>query len=132
MRYIQKVINMDCAIEYIFAANRLSKTKFSFLNTYPEDKNAYLDDYRKIKDALVQKFGRPLEENMNWLDSSFRDDFSNWGEAISLGHLALSSHWQTPQTQITASLGGAKEEVSLVVEYTALQAGELAKKSQED
>jgi hypothetical protein len=123
---------MDCAIEYIFAANKLSKTKFFFLNTYPEDKNAYLEDYRRIKDALVQKFGRPLEENMNWRDSSYRDDFANWGEAIILGHLALSSHWQTPKTEITASLSGSEEEVSLVVEYAALQAGELARKSQED
>jgi hypothetical protein len=132
MRYIQKVINMDCAIEYIFAANALKKTKFSFLNTYPGDKNAYLDDYRRIKDALVQKFGRPVEENMNWLDSSYRDDFSNWGEAITLGHLVLNSRWLTPRTQIRASLGGADERVNLVVEYEALQTGELAKKSQED
>lgn len=132
MRYLQKVINMDCAIEYIFAANKLSKTKFFFLNTSPEDKNAYLEDYRRIKDALVQKFGRPVEENMNWLDSSYRDDFSNWGEAITLGHLVLSSLWQTPQTEITASLGGSEEEVSLVVEYAALKARELARKNQED
>jgi hypothetical protein len=132
MRYVQKVSSMDCAIEYIFTANKLSKTKFSFLNTYPEDKNAHLEDYRKIKNALVQKFGRPVEENMNWSDSSYRDDFSNWGEAITLGHLALSSLWQTPQTEITASLGGSGEEINLVVEFAALQARELAKKSQEE
>lgn len=132
MRYVQKVINMDCAIDYVFAANRLSKTKFSFLNTYPEDLNAYLEDYRKVKDALIQKFGRPVDENMNWRDSSFRDDFANWGEAVSLGHLSLSSLWQTPQTEITASLGGSGEEVSLVVEFAALQIKELAKKGQEE
>jgi len=132
MRYVQKVINMDCAIDYIFAANKLSKTKFSFLNTYPEDLNAYLEDYRRVKDALIQKFGRPLEENMNWRDSSYRDDFSNWGEAVSLGHLSLDSLWQTRQTEITASLGGSGEEVSLVVEFAALQIREVAKKGQEE
>ncbi len=132
MRYAQKVINMDCQIEYIFAANKLSRTKFSFLDSSPEDKNAYLENYRKIKDALVQKFGRPLEENINWLDFSYRDDFSSWGEAVSLGHLKLNSRWLTPQTEIVASLGGEKDEVKLVVEYSALRLKDLAWKSQED
>jgi hypothetical protein len=131
MEYQQKVINMDCSIEYIFAANKLSKTKFSFMNNY-SDKNACLEDYQKIKEALIQKFGKPLEENMNWRDSTYKDDFSTWGEAISLGHLELSSRWQTPHTEILASLAGNNDEIALIVEYTGLQLKELAKRSQEE
>jgi hypothetical protein len=127
MKYEQKVINMDCAIEYIFAANKLRKTKFSFMNTYL-DKNDYLEDYQKIKEALIQKFGKPLEEKMNWRDSTHKDDFSAWGEAISLGHLELSSRWETPYTEIQASLRGNNDEIALVVEYTGLQLKELANK----
>lgn len=131
MEYQQKVINLDCSIEYIFAANKLSKTKFSFRNNYL-DKNAYLEDYQKIKEALIQKFGKPLEENMNWQDSTYKDDFATWGEAIRLGHLELSSRWQTPQTEILASLTGNNDEIALIVEYTGLQLKELAKRSQEE
>jgi hypothetical protein len=127
MKYEQKVINMDCAIEYIFAANKLRKTKFSFMNTYL-DKNDYLEDYQRIKEALIQKFGKPLEEKMNWRDPTYKDDFSAWGEAISLGHLELSSRWETPYTEIQASLRGNNEDIALVVEYTGLQLKELANK----
>ena len=94
MRYQQRVINLDCAIDYFFAANKLSRTRFSFAGDYL-DKNAYLQDYQKIKDALVQKFGRPLEEAMKWRDNSYKDDFFAWGGAVSLGHLELSSRWVT-------------------------------------
>lgn len=131
MRYQQKVINMDCTIEYMFTANKLVRTKFSFLNS-SLDKNACLEDYEVIKEALIQKFGKPLEENMNWRDSTYKDDFSTWGEAIRLGHLELSSRWQTPQTEILASLAGNRNEIALVVEYTGLLPKELAQKNQEE
>jgi hypothetical protein len=131
MEYQQKVNNLDCSIKYIFTANKLSKTKFSFMNTYV-DKNAYLEDYQRIKEALVQKFGKPLEENMNWRDSTYKDNFSSWGEAISLGQLELTSRWQTSHTEILASLTGNNDEIALVVEYTGLEHKEIAKRSQQE
>jgi hypothetical protein len=130
MRYQQRVINLDCAIDYFFAANKLSRTRFSFAGDYL-DKNDYLQDYEKVKDALIQKFGRPLEEAMKWRDTSYKDDFTSWGEAVSLGHLEMSSRWLTSQTEITASLNGADDEILLTVEYAGLQLKELAKKSEE-
>jgi hypothetical protein len=130
MRYRQQVINLDCAIDYFFAANKLNRTRFTFSGN-DLDKNTYLQDYQRIKDALTQKFGRPLEEAMKWRDTSYKDDFSAWGEAVSLGHLELSSRWLTSQTEITASLSGAGDEILLTVEYSALQLKELAKKNEE-
>jgi hypothetical protein len=130
MRYQQTIINLDCAIDYFFAANKLSLTRFTFSGDYL-DKNSYLDNYQKVKDALVQKFGRPLEAAMNWRDTSYKDDFSSWGEAVSLGHLELISRWLTSQTEITASLVGSDDEILLTVEYAGLQLKELARKSEE-
>lgn len=132
MRYKQKVINLDCSIEYIFSSNKLTKTRFTFLNDYV-DNNDCLDDYQKIKSALIQKFGKPFEENMNWRDPSYKGDFSSWGDAISLGHLEMNSRWLTPKTEISASLRAGKEsDISLVVEYTGLPVRELAKTTREE
>lgn len=131
MRYEQKVINLDCAIEYVFASNKLSSTKFYFQNNHL-NKNAYLEDYQRIKDALIQRFGRPLEENLDWRDTANKENFSSWGEAISLGQLELSSRWLTSQTEIQASLTGEDEEINLIVEYTGLQLKEVARKSQQE
>jgi hypothetical protein len=131
MDYQQKLINLDCSIEYMFAANKLARTRFSFTTEYL-DKNAYLEDYQKIKDALVQKFGRPLEESMDWRDTTFKDDFGAWGEAVSLGHLEMSSRWLTPQSEILALLSGQNEEILLTVEYAGLPLKELARKNEEE
>lgn len=131
MEYQQKVNNLDCSIRYIFAANKLSQTKFIFMNSY-SDKNIYLEDYQKIKDSLIQKFGKPLEESMNWRDTTRKEDFAAWGEAIGQGQLELSSRWQTPHTEILANLSGNNEEIALTVEYTGLYLKELSKRSQEE
>jgi hypothetical protein len=131
MEYQQKVNNLDCSIRYIFAANKLSQTRFIFMNNY-SDKNTYLEDYQKIKDFLIQKFGRPLEESMNWRDTTYKDDFAAWGEAIGQGQLELSSRWQTPHTEILANLSGNNKEIALTVEYTGLDLKKLAKRSQEE
>ncbi len=131
MIYEQKLINLDCCIEYMFAANRLSRTRFSFITEYL-DKNAYLEDYQRIKSALVKKFGRPLEESMDWQDTTFKEDFRSWGEAVSLGHVELSSRWLTPQTEIMALLGGKDEEIFLTVEYSGLRLKEFARKTEEE
>jgi hypothetical protein len=131
MGYHQKLINLDCSIEYIFSANRLCRMRFLFTTEYL-DKNAYLEDYRKVKDALVQKFGRPLEEILDWKNPTFKDDTGAWGEAVSLGHLEMSSRWLTPQTDIRAQLNGKDEAIQVTVEYIGLRFKELARKNQED
>jgi hypothetical protein len=129
MRYDQRVHSMDCSIEYVFAANKLSRTRFCFRNDYL-DKNVSLNDYQKIKDALAQRFGRPLEESMNWRDATLKSDFSSWGDAVSQGDLELSSRWQTPKTEILASLTGKDQVISLTVEYQGIALKELARRSQ--
>lgn len=131
MKYRQKLINLDCNISYVFSANKLTGTRFSF-NTEYLDKNAYLEDYQKVKDALVQKFGRPVEEAMDWRDTTFKDEIGAWGEAISLGHLELSSRWLTAKTEIEAVLSGENEEIFLTVNYFGRPLRELAKKSEEE
>ena len=131
MRYRQRVINVECAIDYYFSANKLSRTLFSFEGEHL-DKNGYLRDYQKVKGTLARKFGPPLEEVVNWSDTSYKDDYSSWGEAVSLGHMEMSSRWMTPQTEITASLSGADEQILLTVEYAARGSKELASRSPEE
>jgi hypothetical protein len=129
--YAQKVINYDCDVEYCFAANRLQQTKFNFTGE-SRDQDACLDDYRKVKDALIRKFGKPLEESMDWRDSSLREDFASWATAVGLGQLELSSRWVTPKTEITARLAGGDGETSLVVLFAGRRLQDLARVNQEE
>jgi len=125
IRYPQKILDMDCMIGYVFADNRLAKAKYSFLAKY-EDKNRFLNDYEKIKDILLQKYGRPETEKTLWHDKMHRDDRSNWGLALSLGHLEFDSHWLDSKTKIQLRLYGERNRIKLEVEYSDLEYVKLA------
>ena len=129
--YGQKVINLDCDIEYRFAANRLRQTRFHFAGESREEAEC-LEDYRKVKDALIRKFGKPDTENMDWRDASYKEDFASWGMAVGLGQLELRSRWLTSRTEIVASLSGGSGETSLVVLFTGLPLQDLARKNQDE
>jgi len=127
--YGQKVINLDCDVEYRFAANRLRQTRFSF-GEETRDGDACLEDYRKVKDALIRKFGKPDEESMDWRDPAYKEDFSSWPTAVGLGQLEMSSRWLTSRTEIVASLSGDNGETALEILFTGLRLPELARKNQ--
>jgi hypothetical protein len=129
--YGQKVINYECNIEYCFTANRLHQTRFRFAGD-SEVGSASLEEYRKVKDALIRKFGKPVEENVAWRDSARKKDFSSWGTAVDAGELELNSRWLTPEPEIVARLAGEDGAASLVVLYRGLRLREMAGKSQEE
>jgi hypothetical protein len=127
IRYPQKVLNMDCMVGYVFAHNQLAKAKYSFLADY-EDKNQYILSYNKIKDILIQKYGRPEAERILWQDKHYQDNRSNWGLAISLGHMELNSVWMDSETEIRLRAYGGKGRIFLVILYSGLKYANLAQK----
>jgi len=120
IRYQQKIRNIDCLIVYIFAENKLIKAKYIFLEEH-KFKNRHIGDYKKIKDWLTEMHGMPKGSNVTWRNDLYKEDFSKWGLAVSLGHLEYSSLWKTPKTEILLSLSGENEKVSLDAEYTELK-----------
>ena len=127
IQYSKKISNMDCMIGYVFADNKLAKAKYSFMAKY-EDKNQYIHNYKKIKDILVKKYGNAEAEKTLWQNKTYKDDRSNWGLALSLGHLELNSLWQDSETEIQLRLHGGNGRVFLVVLYSGLGYMELASK----
>jgi hypothetical protein len=127
IQYAKKISDMDCMIGYVFADNQLAKAKYSFLAKY-EDKNQYIRSYKKIKDVLVEKYGNADAEKVLWQNKTYKDDRSNWGLALSLGHLEVNSLWKDADTEIQIRLHGEKGRVSLFVLYSGLGYIELASK----
>lgn len=127
IQYPQKILNMDCMIGYVFAHNRLTKAKYSFLANY-EDKNQYIHSYEKIRDILIQKYGKPEAEKALWQDKQYQDDRSNWGLALSQGHFEVSSHWKDSETEIQLRVYGGRNRIFLVALYSGLEYLDLTKK----
>ena len=128
IQYLQKILNMDCLIGYVFAENKLVKAKYSFLPRHG-DKNQYLQDFSKIREILVEKYGKPITDSAQWEESGYKNQPSKWGQAVSQGHLRYDSAWRDSETEIHLQLNGARERIFLVVEYAGLDYMELARKS---
>ncbi len=130
INYPQKILDMDCMVGYVFAENILAKAKYSFLGKQ-EEKNQYLLEYKTIKDILIRKYGMPLSEKALWSNPMYENDDSNWGLAVSLGHLEFNAKWRDSETEILLRLSGGNNRLSLVVEYSGLEYRDLAKRTEE-
>ncbi len=116
MRYWDSIKDMTCWIDFIFKDDKLVKARYIFLVKH-EYKSQYFGDYKKAKDFLTEIHGQSPLTNINWLNPTYKEDYSNWGLAVSLGHLEYSAIWDTPETEIVLRLFGENNEVKLVAEY---------------
>ncbi len=130
IQYPEQILDMDCMIGYVFADNKLAKARYSFLIKHA-DKDQYFQDYQKIKDILIQKYGSPESEKTLWHERKYRDDHSNWGLALSLGHLEFDSLWLDAETEIELRMYSGKNRIMLVVEYSGLQYAEMTNRAVE-
>jgi len=63
-----------------------------------------------------------------WENELYKNDKSNWGLAISIGHLSYNSVWETSTTDIELALDGNNYKVNLRVRYTSKELKEWADK----
>jgi hypothetical protein len=120
IRYRKKVIGLECSIEFIFAGNKLIRAKYIFLENHKHE-SQYIGDYKKIKDWLTERHGMPLGSNVTWRNDSYKEDYSKWGLAVSLGHLEYSSLWKNQEMEIFLTLSGENNKISLRAEYKGLR-----------
>lgn len=118
--YSTSVFGLNASLLYIFAANKLTRTKYLFNEDYV-NKNSYIMDFNSITEKLTEKYGQPKEENVYWINNLYRDEPSDYGLAISIGHVAYFTTYITDCMEIIVSMQGEKYEVNLEVEYSSIK-----------
>jgi len=114
--YQKQILDRECLIGYYFANDQLKGAKLSFLDQH-SNKNQNIADFKRIRDLLAQKFGRPIEDKISWDDVTHRENISEWGNAIGQGHLQYFSRWSTQDVEVHLRLFGEGDEISLEVTY---------------
>jgi hypothetical protein len=122
--YKGTISGLNCTIIYIFANNMLVRGRYYYDEAH-SNKNSYIDDYQLIKKLLIEKYGNPNEEEQIWKNDLYKDDYSGWGMAISLGHMYYYANWKINQTNISDQLYGDNYEVKHIIDYTSIEFGEL-------
>lgn len=100
---------------YSFATDKLIRGNYHLIKEHT-NKNLYIDDYFEIQSELKAKYGR-CKEDIIWKNDLYRDDRSEYGFAVSLGHLVYQSSWHDYSSDILLLLTGDNYEIELIIQY---------------
>jgi len=128
--YKTSIIGKDVFVVYFFIDKQLTRARYVLAESH-SNKNDFISDYNNFKEILIKKYGNPLKDESFWKNDLFKDDYSSWGTAISVGHLVYLSNWETKDTEITNILSGENYDISCIIEYRSTNLKEIEKKSQE-
>lgn len=114
--FYDNLAGMPCIVGYVFTDNRLSMAKYLFKQEH-SNKSDFIDDYNKIVGLLSKKYGEPYHNAPYWKNTTFKGDPSNYGLAISAGHLIYTASWNLEKTTIDVCLSGENYEIAFDIQY---------------
>ena len=123
--YEAKVGGLDCYINYYYIGDKLARAEYEF-NYEATLEYICVNNYRHLKEKLLEKYGKASEEEDIWIDDLYKDDPENWGRAIARNQLLSYAQWETPSTRITIILAGDEYgNIALKIKYRSQQIKEL-------
>lgn len=120
LAYTGRVSGKKALISYSFTNSKLVQAIYVFLTDHT-NKNDYIVDYENVKETLTNKYGTPKSDDVDWRNDLYKSDDSEWGFAISLGHLNYRSNWETESSEITLLLTGENYKIQLITKYASKQ-----------
>jgi len=118
LAYEGKAGSLECFIAYYFVENQLIQGRYHFLEKHA-NRILFIGDFRTVKKELTQKYGKPTEDETYWKNDLYKDDSSDWGMAVAVGHLSFQAVWQTPQTKVLLMLTGDNYEITHRLQYSS-------------
>jgi len=129
--YYVKIVGDDYLCGYSFLQDKLYNTGYVFVGKHTNE-NLYIDDYENLKEILTEKYGKPKSDRTTWHNDLYKSDRSEWGFAVSLGHLSYGAIWETPKTYITLVLNGDNYKINLLIAYNSVELDEWVDKIKEE
>lgn len=130
LAYKDELGGSDCDVLYIFNDNdKLESGMYIFSKKY-SNPELYLQDYKKFKALLTQKYGKPANEKENWNNHTPVDDKLNYGQAVADGNLTMTTLWNTGRSVVKIALVSLDKHPSLQIHYTASSLDELENKEE--
>ena len=132
LAYKATINGKEFACTYSFLEGKLYAGGYIFIGEHANE-NLYIDDYEELKETLTKKYGKPKMDFPGvWNNDLYKDDKSNWGKAISMGHLEYGALWETSTTRIDFLLWGDNYNIKLALYYTSKELEEWVNKNKEE
>jgi hypothetical protein len=126
--YLDKIAGLDCRVVYFFAFDKLVRTKYVIIEKHT-NKTQYLLDYDALNNALTNKYGKALKDDVFWKNDLYKSNPQEWGMAVAVGHLTKFSKWEIRDTSIIEYLGGDNFNINFGVEYSSNELRSLEEKA---
>ena len=116
LMYKTSLAGMDCYLLYDFINQKLCSAMYSIDKEHINE-NQYIEDFLKLKNLLIRKYGPPDKDEEIWKRSLYKSDPNYQGFAVSIGDLILASTWETNKTKIDIVLWGNNYEIKHAIQY---------------
>lgn len=113
-------------ISYDFTNNKLVSATYIFDEEH-SSKLLFVEDFAKVTVLLKEKYDDPITEDTIWLNALYKDDVSDWGMAVSVGHLKFVWVWETNTTEIRHGLVGDNFNITHGIVYRSKKFMEMEK-----
>lgn len=118
--YMTSVDGLDAVAAYYFNADGLFEARYVMYESH-NNANLYIDDYKRIRDSLSNKYGDPLSDGETWDTPAHKSLYADdKGEALSHGFLKYANYFGTDRTFILMSMEVDNDAISTVINYTSL------------
>lgn len=114
--FVDVIRGMRSTIAYEFANNKLWRASIFVEKEYNQQQDR-VNDLMKIQQDLTARFGKPVSEDLQWLDPREKNYPYSWGWAIMRGELIMTSVWQNDETEVV-TYAGAKERLKPITRVT--------------
>jgi hypothetical protein len=128
--FYDTVAGLSCVVGYVFTDDKLTMAKYLFQQKHT-NKNDYIEDYNKLVGLLTKKYGEPYSNSPFWKNTLYKSDPSQYGFAISCGHLLYSASWDLETTELVVRLTGENFDISFQVQYLSKKYKNAQKEQQE-
>ena len=114
-----RLAGLDCRVVYIFAKDKLVRTKYIFQQEH-DKKNDYLADFTMVDAFFMGTMERPTGQRVSWYKETYKGEPQEYGVAVSLGQLLYSTQWKGARTIVTHALSGENGTITHEVEYVSV------------
>ena len=128
--YIGEIAGLKTDYRYAFLDDVLVIGGY-LLKEKHSNKNGYITDYNKLKEILIRKYGSPKKSDSYWYNDLNKNSPQHYGLAVSIGHLAFESDWETDRTLIRLTIEGDNFNLTMSLTYRSKIYKELIDKADE-
>ena len=122
-----RLASLDVIAAYVFVDDQLSRGVY-LINESHSNKTEYISDSNNLSGLLTKKYGEPSGGDTFWLDDLYKDDPSDWGMAVAVGHMSKTASWETNNFKVGMILTGDNYDISLKIEYASKVLAKVEKK----